>query len=328
MGIRRKYFLIVCTLLILITIGAITIGSYVLRTQSSVYKERSIINEKAKAVDELEDTLIQVLFRAGGYYAFQDSYELEKLYTNLDELKVKIDDFKDMVQTEQEITLQKDLEEFYYHYVNDLLPLAISYVKTNNYQGLRDLSSGGASATVNEFLDYTQNFRTEAEKKRDEIYEEAFNKYNQFNIMITSFAVLSIFMLIFLIGRILKSLIVPIEELSMASQSISKGKKFQLTANNNRDEIGVLARSFEEMAINVQNKEEELMAQNEELISQQSELQEQQEKLQHYITEIDSIKKALDQSAIVCITDENGVITNVNEKFCHVTQYKKRRSYW
>ncbi|MDR5659067.1 ATP-binding protein [Serpentinicella sp. ANB-PHB4] len=326
-GIRKKYFKRVITVLLIIILLAAATGLYITSSQTLLYEEREEIMKKTKAVENLEDTLVQVLFRARGYYAFQDPLELDKLYDNLDELKERIEQFKGLPLTEEEKSLQQDLEEFYNHYSNDLLPLAINYVENNDYDALRALAGGGAIVTVNEFLNYTMHFKERADEMRDKNYDNILNKFSNFNMMIAGFAIISILSLIYIIGRMLKGIVIPIEELSEATKSLTVGNKIKLESRNRQDEIGFLSISFQEMSEKIYEKEQELTAQNEELLSQQDELEEQQEKLKRYLIEIENIQKALDKSAMLCVTDANGVIINVNQKFCDITQYSKEELY-
>ncbi len=74
------------------------------------------------------------------------------------------------------------------------------------------------------------------------------------------------------------------------------------SAISGNDEISVLAKSFNEM-IDVR-------------IKSRKELQEKNKLLEDY-------KFALDQSTIISITDENGIIKSVNDSFCKVTKYSR-----
>lgn len=321
--IRHKYYRTVASLIGILLLLVIGSGMYITSRQKELNGERKKITEKFMAVESLEETLNQIFFRARGYYAFQDQWELEQLNYNLEQFKTEIETFKNLDLTREEIKLQKDLADFYINYRNIILPKAITYVENSDYESLRELANSGTNTQINNFLNYTEQFKIESENKREDIYEEIIHASNRFKIINTSILVLSLIILVLVVKRLLNEIINPIEKLSNTTKSISKGEKVYLTELYPPNEIGVLALSFQEMIEKVYEKEEELTAQNEELISQQDELQNQQEKLQSYLIEIENIKKALDQSAILCITDANGVILSVNEMFCKVTQYKK-----
>lgn len=321
--IRKQYYRMVTSLTAALMILSFVAGTYTVIQQRKLNEERVRVTQKFRAVENLEESLTQVLLRARGYYAFQDKWELEQIDVSLEQFKVDLEVFERLKLTKEEAKLQKDLESFYVKYSGEILPIAISYVQNNDYESLRKLSSGGTNDNINKFLSYTKKFKTQARIHLDDNYEKALKMSNRFKTITATTGILSILIIIIAVERLLKGIVSPIEELSNTTKAVARGERMYLTDVYPQNEIGLLATSFQEMLKKIHEKEEELTEQNEELIAQQDELQNQQEKLRDYLTEIENINKALNQSAILCITDANGIITSVNDMFCKVTKYKR-----
>ncbi|TVP91756.1 ATP-binding protein [Alkalibacterium sp.] len=321
--IKHKFYKFAALLLALI-IFIMSVGIFTLvRAQSEITDQYEESTLKYNAINNLDESLTQVLFRARGYYAFQDQGELELLDENLDIFRNDIDYFQTLSLSAEEEELNTILSNFYINYTENLLPLAISFVDDDDYESLRDLSSGGTNTEINRFLDYTQSFNEEANIEREAIFDQGISLINGFT---TGFIVLGLtsFALFFLIIKsLLKEIIDPLDSMILATNDLRRGRSTHLDSNYQLAELSELAYSFNEMAVEVQDKEEELTAQNEELLSQQDELEFNQKQLQEYVTEVEHINKALNQSALLCITDEKGIILNVNDMFSKISQFSK-----
>ncbi len=94
----------------------------------------------------------------------------------------------------------------------------------------------------------------------------------------------------------------PISELHNATKLIAMGNFSIRTRIEGKDEIAALAGTFNVMA---------------------EELEKKQTALSEKISELDSLKFALDQHAIVSISDEQGNITYSNDKFCEISGFSQ-----
>lgn len=321
--IKTKFYksasLLMTLIVLILSIGVFTL----VRAQTEITNQYEDSTLKYNAVNNLEESLSQVLFRARGYYAFQDQRELDLLNENLTAFKTNIEEFQALPLSNEEEELNIILSDFYTNYTETILPLAISYVENDDYASLRELSAGGTNSEINQFLDYTQSFNENVQLERDTIFNQVIGVINDFTIGFIVLGFLSFVVFFIVIKRLLKEIIDPFDSMILATDNLKKGKTSQLESNYQLTELSNLARSFNEMAIEVQEKEEELTAQNEELISQQDELEYNQGQLREYITEVEHINKALNQSALLCITDEKGIIENVNDMFCKISQFTK-----
>ena len=101
----------------------------------------------------------------------------------------------------------------------------------------------------------------------------------------------------------------PLVKLARTSLDVASGNLDQYVEIKSKDEIGLLAASFNHMLAARLEHEQALMLSHQEKEKATTELEEQ--------------KFALDQHAIVAITDVKGTITFVNDKFSEISGYSK-----
>jgi len=127
----------------------------------------------------------------------------------------------------------------------------------------------------------------------------------------------------------------PILDLARTALAVSSGKDYSLRVKKwSDDEIGFLFDRFNEMLGQIQERDIALRQARESLelrvqertVDLKKEIVQKtaaQEKLQRSLKELEDLKFALDQHAIVGRTDERGIITFANDKFCSVSQYSR-----
>jgi len=84
-----------------------------------------------------------------------------------------------------------------------------------------------------------------------------------------------------------------------------------------------LRKAYGELELRVQERTAELLQKTRELQTEINERQRTEERLKSSFKEINDLKTALDEHAIVAITDPQGKITYVNDKFCSISKYPR-----
>lgn len=314
--IRQKFYRLAALLLsVIVAITAISILMLV-DAQSDITDEYEESTLKYNAINNLEDSLNQTLFRARGYYAFQEQRELDLLEENLGTLSDDIDYFGSLTLTNEEEELHTILSEFYEDYTDNILPTFMGFVEADDYESLREAAGGGTNTAVNQFLNYTRNFNQEVQNERETVFDQVIGLINNYTIGFILLGLTSFSLLFLFINRLLKDIIEPLDSMVLATDNLKKGKSSELDSNYELTELSRLAYSFNEMAEEVQEKEAKLVSQNQKLEQSQNQLQE-------YVTEIEHINKALNQSALMCITNDKGIILDANDKFSETSKYSK-----
>jgi PAS domain S-box-containing protein len=102
----------------------------------------------------------------------------------------------------------------------------------------------------------------------------------------------------------------PILDLAKTAQLIRENRDYSVRAQERgQDEIGLLTSSFNEMLVQIQ--------------IQNDSLRRAHDHLDRRVREVSDLKAALDEHAIVAITDPRGKITYVNDKFCAISKYSR-----
>ncbi|WNS81416.1 ATP-binding protein [Domibacillus sp. DTU_2020_1001157_1_SI_ALB_TIR_016] len=295
-GIRRRYLLLSLSILLVLTAAGTGAFLYMKHSQDELRVERERLYDKQVKLETLRDSLNDLFFRARGYIAFRDSEELNRVYEDLNEVEGALEELKGVRLNSKEQQMTEKLTEFLSTYQSDTLPTLIRFVEANDYAGLQNYySSRDIVDSVNQFMEYVKQYKVDIDDDLEALSKEMIEQANEFTFVMVIFLFLLFVFIAYLIWRMMKDIVRPLEQMRQATDDFASGKSFSLLPVKRSDEIGVLFSSFGSMIRIIQEKEEELTAQNEELIMQQEELQEHQHKIEESLHETKQTKERLER---------------------------------
>ncbi|MDT8859823.1 ATP-binding protein [Alkalihalobacillus sp. MEB130] len=324
-SIRRKYLTVIGVTLATVIIISIGFIYYMLTTQSQLDAERDYLQERVEVIDKLNNTLNHLILNARAYYLIHEEANKVKVDIHLDELKSIIDYYKEYPIHSEEYRFGVDLNRFYMGYKYYTFDRVSKMALESRYDDIRVFNRQNQSSDdIREFLEAMEILKNETTEELDHVINKSISQLKFFTIGQVIFSSLVLILFIFLIGRILRDVIRPIEELEEATDAVAKGESFKLTKINRNDEIGSLSNAFIKMARTIQEKEEELTAQNEELMAQQDELHYQQDQLETTLSASKQTKEKLERyyklsQALTFTLDKqelvNELLYNLNELY-------------
>ncbi|MGD6844188.1 ATP-binding protein [Bacillus infantis] len=250
----------------------------------SYNEKRAELVQKEGLVQEIDSTFNRVFFDVRGYLAFDNDDmrisaqskqpELRKMGKQLDELAVSLDDK----------AYAREVREFIDYYFIEKLPIIVNYFEAGRIEEVKKVASTGATARVNSFQDDSRNYLNGI---NDQLNEEAAGLMKQQSYIQLGFVLFS-FVILVLLARITRVMFrrvgQPLADFAAAANEIAAGREAEITVESSReDELGALSVAFQKMVWSVQDKEQDLTAQNEELLAQQDELQAQQSELEEML---------------------------------------------
>jgi PAS domain S-box-containing protein len=174
---------------------------------------------------------------------------------------------------------------------------------TNNEYGLIDNDSRFVS--ISDKIKINSDTNTGLAIVIEQDPKKFFSSINSFIFLISVLSLVVTIGIVLLGLLISRSIVLPLRVLSKSSDDLASGILDRRISLDTADEFGELGIKFERMRVLLKSKNEGL----------QEELKKRSQRLQDY-------KSAIDKHSLVSITDKNGNIIYVNEKFCDVSKYK------
>lgn len=206
------------------------------------------------------------------------------------------------------------MDEFADYYFIERLPVSIEYFEAGRMDEIIKMADSGATARINSFQDdiqvYLQNLNDELNGRVQDLIQK--QSYIQTGFFL--FLVVILVILFRMIRIMFKQVGQPLTQFANAAEEIARGGKAELNVGQDRmDELAVLSVAFQKMVVILQEKEQDLLAQNEELLAQQDELQAQRVELENALGTMQSNERKLERR---------------NELINGISNSLKNRKYW
>ncbi|MFC7064123.1 ATP-binding protein [Halobacillus seohaensis] len=306
-SIQRKFFLLMLTVFVIILVATGTLFSLLQMNQTEYTETRDELTEKRDRIHTLQDNYNQMILRMRGFIATGSKAEFERAETYGELLLQNIEEVERDRWTSHEYELIKELELFVSDFWEETAPTTIELVEAENYASIREISVSGVTENVNDFIEDLAPVSDQVQNSLTEVNESYAAQQKQLSYMLIGLVFIVLVILAIVLRKLSQGIGTPLKELSIATQAIAQGKRYELAHSSRKDEIGTLANSFKNMAFQINDREDYLSAQNDELSAQQS-------TLESYIAELKNLKLALNQSSIVAILNKKGLIISSNDQ--------------
>lgn len=309
------------TVLIVAVIGVCSLYVVEKGMKSAYLEKRDTLTNEMSVISEVEDSFGDMILRIRGYIALQNEAELQKGEEAYKELSLALREFDAMDTSPNEEAVMNEIRAFTANYWDELVPQVRNLVNQEDYEGIQDISTSGATDTINELYGQLGDLEANKSEQIAEAHNTLMNRLDYTSFSMILFIALLLAVLSLATKNMSRRIGVPLQELSLASERIAAGDEVQLEAYRREDELGTLSRAFSHMARIIQERETDLQAHNEELMAQQDELTEQQERLEHSLNDVRNLNTAINEATILSIIDLKGKAIYVNDKFCEVSKY-------
>ncbi|WP_409344472.1 ATP-binding protein [Paenibacillus sp. MBLB4367] len=292
---NRRITAMMLIFLALVFIGGGVVSWSFYGTVSQYQADIEASDQKQELVDAIAKHANQIIFRARAYYVFLSSKEYDELFKEKLLLEQSLASFKQLPLSGEEKELGDSITSFYQTYFSESFPRAAALAEKNDYAALRTYQSNGVITEVERMLDYAERYRLEGNAAHKRLNKQLMSSLSSQAVVFFAFIGGVLLIALAALQRMAKDVGTPLSKLTDAADRIAQGEFIDIEPLSRKDEIGRLSRSFQYMVVQINSKEEELLAQNEELQAQQAELQMQQDELQHAIVKMEENERYLER---------------------------------
>ncbi|MFD0049549.1 ATP-binding protein [Actinomycetes bacterium NPDC127524] len=288
------------------------------------FDQRKEILAKRYIADEINDRFQTAFFNMRGYLLLNQPKLKVNALNQRDIIMDKTKKLEVLKSSVRDNTACRDIQEFTFYYFDEILPPVIKTFESGDDITYKNIANNGATARINGFQKKTKAYKLSLDKQLDEKAVNLSRTQAYLQVGLITFIALLFILLMRMIRIIIRNIGRPLSDFAFAANEIAAGREAEITITNKRkDELGALAAAFKKMIVSVQDKEQDLMAQNQELFAQQDELQAQQAELEGALDFLTVNEKKLTRrneliNGISSSLDKEEVLYTIVENMCRL----------
>ncbi|MFD2442989.1 ATP-binding protein [Bacillus sp. CGMCC 1.16607] len=270
-----------------ISIGSFLIGAAILWVSLHFFKENyaeqiDLLNKKEKLAQEINDSFNIAFSEARGYFAYGNPLLKENAIAQGKKVISLEQKFEEIVNTDEDERYLNNVSEFTTYYYEGILPDSLNKYDNGHADEVANLANTKVTARVKSFQADTETYLHDVGIKLDQSFERLIRLQTYAQLGFVLYILIILLTLLIFTRVMFRKVGHPLSQLVIAANEMANGKEVPMDNLDTRreDEIGKLSLAFQKMVETVQEKEQDLLAQNEELLAQQDELQAQQSEIE------------------------------------------------
>ncbi|WP_409299861.1 ATP-binding protein [Peribacillus sp. SCS-155] len=281
-SLSRQVIFLMWAFLFLILTGTTILFLLQQNISKQYIKDREEIVSKRNIVRSIEEGFNQAFFDIRGFIALDNERLKDNALAQENRIKQSSMQFQDYAMDKKDRNFLNEVTLFTDYYFKETMPVVIQAFENGDREQVKQIASASATKRVSDFKQTLKAFSTGLDIQLDEKSTKLREELTR--LQITFFISLVLFLLLMYVSVriIITNVGKPLSNLAFAANEIAAGRDAVLNIHHTRkDELGALSVAFDKMITSLQDKEQDLLAQNEELIAHQDELHAQHLELEH-----------------------------------------------
>ncbi|RFU65863.1 ATP-binding protein [Peribacillus glennii] len=291
--------------------------------------DRERMVKKRQLTQEISGHINSALFDIRGYLALDNVQLKDNALAQENHIRILSSRFSGEIKDKKDQEFYSELLTFTEYYFDETLPVVIKAFEEGDRDKVKSIASASATKRVTEFQNYLSDFSLSLDRQLNQNAENLRNDLTILQIALVSFIILLLLIMQIFVRIIVKNIGKPLSDFAYAANEIAAGRDAAINVQHSRtDELGALSVAFNKMIVSLQDKEQNLLAQNEELMAQQDQLHAQQIELEEALVILKENEKSLSRrneliNGISNTLDKNELLSTIVESMGRIISADK-----